>query len=137
MDRPKLTKSRQDGPPVFKESTAALITARFIALAMPEVTVSTSSFRSSACVSRCRKVAGFAFLVALNANHLRMWALCVPAIVGAMHIASWARLRVGVPAGLAPWHVPRSAVISLVAALVVFLLLCANEMFGQQKPSRN
>src|ERR1039457_5735149 len=41
-------------------------------------------------------VAGFAFLVALNANHLRMWALCVPAIAGAMHIASWARLRVGV-----------------------------------------
>jgi hypothetical protein len=76
-------------------------------------------------------VAGFAFLVAINANHLRMWALCVPAIVGAMHIASWARLRVGVPARLAPWHVPRSAVISLVAALVVFLLLCANEMFGQ------
>ena len=76
-------------------------------------------------------VAAFSFLVAINANHLRMWALCVPAIVGAVHIASWARLRVGVPAGLAPWHVPRSAVISLVAALVVFLLLCANEMFGQ------
>ena len=76
-------------------------------------------------------VAAFSFLVAINANHLRMWALCVPAIVGAMHIASWARLRVGVPARLAPWHVPRSAVISLVAALVVFLLLCANEMFGQ------
>src|ERR1039457_3438524 len=76
-------------------------------------------------------VAAFSFLVAINANHLRMWALCVPAIVGAVHIASWARLRVGVPAGLAPWHVPRSAVISLVAALAVFLLLCANEMFGQ------
>jgi hypothetical protein len=76
-------------------------------------------------------VGGFTFLVAISASHLRMWAFCVPAIVGAVHIASWARLRVGVPAGLAPWRLPRSFVISLVAVLAVFLLLCANEMFGQ------
>ncbi|MGA3020110.1 MAG: hypothetical protein ABSF62_23575 [Bryobacteraceae bacterium] len=76
-------------------------------------------------------VAGFIFLVAILASHLRMWALCVPAIVGAVHIASWGRLRMGAPAGLAPWHVSRSVVISLVAVLAVFLLLCANEMFGQ------
>src|ERR1039458_6092362 len=76
-------------------------------------------------------VAGYTFLVAIDASHLRMWALCAPAVVGAMHIASWGRLRVGQPAGLVPWTVPRSVVMSLVAALAVFLLLCANEMFGQ------
>jgi len=76
-------------------------------------------------------VAGFTFLVAINASHLRMWALCVPAIVGAVHIVAWSRLRVGSPAGLAPWRVPRFVPISLGAALAVFLLLCANEMFGQ------
>ena len=76
-------------------------------------------------------VAGFIFLVAIDASHLRMWALCVPAIVGAVHIASWGRLRMGAPAGLAPWHVSRSVVIALVAVLAVFVLLCANEMFGQ------
>ena len=76
-------------------------------------------------------VAGFTFLVAIDASHLRTWALCVPAVVGAVHIVAWSRLRVGAPAGLAPWRLPRSVVISLGAALAVFLLLCANEMFGQ------
>src|ERR1019366_8821958 len=76
-------------------------------------------------------VAGFTFLVAIDASHLRTWALCVPAVVGAVHIVAWSRLRVGAPVGLAPWRLPRSVVISLGAALAVFLLLCANEMFGQ------
>lgn len=76
-------------------------------------------------------VAGFAFLAAIDASHLRMWALCVPALAGAVHLASWGRLRVGAPAGLAPWRLPRAVVISLVAALGVFLLLSADEMFGQ------
>ena len=35
------------------------------------------------------------------------------------------------PASLVPWRLPRSAAVSLLAALAVFLLLCANEMFGQ------
>src|ERR1039457_2149074 len=77
-------------------------------------------------------LAGFTFLVAINASHLRMWALCVPAIVGVVHLASWGRLRVGAPVYLTPWRLPRLIVISLLATLAVFLLLCANEMFGQR-----
>ena len=76
-------------------------------------------------------VAGFTFLVAIDASHFRMWAFCVPAIVGAVHIVAWSRLRLGTPAGLAPWRVLSSVPISLGAALAVFLLLCANELFGQ------
>jgi hypothetical protein len=76
-------------------------------------------------------VAGFVFLVAVHVSHLRMWAFYVPAIVGAVHVACWGRLRSGAPAGLAPWRLPRSVVLSFVGALAVFLLLCANEIFGQ------
>ena len=76
-------------------------------------------------------VGGFTFLVAISASHLRMWAFCVPAIVGAVHIASWGRLKLGPPAALAPCCLPRSVWISLLTTLGVFLLLCANEMFGQ------
>ncbi|MGD0772561.1 MAG: hypothetical protein ABSC05_07035 [Candidatus Solibacter sp.] len=76
-------------------------------------------------------VAGFTLLAAVSGVNLRAWALWVPAIAGAVHIASWGRLRAGAPAGLAPWRLPRSVVLSLLAALAAFLLLCANEMFGQ------
>jgi hypothetical protein len=76
-------------------------------------------------------VAGFTSLAAVSGVNPRAWALWVPAIAGAVHIASWGRLRAGPPAGLAPWRVPRSVVLSLLAALAAFLLLCANEMFGQ------
>jgi hypothetical protein len=76
-------------------------------------------------------VAGFAFLAALGAGNLHRWVLYVPALAGAVHVASWARLRRAAPAGMVPWRVRRSGVVSLGAALAVFLLLCANEMFGQ------
>jgi len=76
-------------------------------------------------------VAGFVALVAISRSHLRLWALYLPAAIGAVHIACWWRLRIGAPANLTPWHVPRNALFALGAALALFLLLCANEMFGQ------
>lgn len=76
-------------------------------------------------------VAGFACVAAVSGVNPRAWALWIPAIAGAAHIASWGRLRAGAPAGLVPWRIPRSVVLSLLSALAVFLLLCANEMFGQ------
>ena len=76
-------------------------------------------------------VAGFGFQGALSAGNLQRWVLYVPALAGAAHLASWARLRLAAPAGLVPWRLPRSVVVSLLAVSAVFLLLCANEMFGQ------
>jgi len=76
-------------------------------------------------------VAGFTSLAAVSGVNPRAWALWVPAIAGAVHIASWGRLRAGPPAGLAPWRVPAPSCSLLLAALAAFLLLCANEMFGQ------
>ena len=67
----------------------------------------------------------------INSSHLGVWALRVPAMIGAVHIAVWARLRVGATAGLGPWHVPLSLVTAFIGLLVVFVMLCANEIFGQ------
>lgn len=76
-------------------------------------------------------VAGFGFLAAISSTYLHLWAFCLPALAGAVHLASWGRLRMVAPAGPVAWHMPRSVVVSLLAALAGFLLLCANEIFGQ------
>ena len=52
--------------------------------------------------------------------------LLVPAAIGLLHIVCWWRLssaRVG-------WEVPRKILIVVGLAVAVFILLCANEMFG-------
>ena len=76
-------------------------------------------------------VAGFLALVAISRTHLRLWALEAPAAIGVVHLLCWWRLHAGAPAHLAPWHLSRSTLLGLGGALAVFLLLCANEMFGQ------
>lgn len=76
-------------------------------------------------------VAGFGFLAAISATNVHMWVLYVPALTGAAHLASWGRLRMAAPNRIAPWRLPRFVAVSLLAALAVFILLCANEIFGQ------
>jgi hypothetical protein len=76
-------------------------------------------------------VAGFGLLCALSASNPQRWVLLVPALVGALHVASWGRLRMGAPASLVPWRLPHSVTASLLVVLAAFLLLCANEIFGQ------
>lgn len=72
--------------------------------------------------------AAFAFLAAIGRGHLG-WALVLPAAIAVVHVACWARLHSAAPAGLAPWNVPRALVGLPVAFIVVFLLLCAGEIF--------
>jgi hypothetical protein len=76
-------------------------------------------------------VAGFAALLTISPSHLKLWAFDAPAVIAAVHIACWWRLRPGPPTGLAPWRLPRNSLLGLGAALAILLLLCANEMFGQ------
>ena len=76
-------------------------------------------------------VASFGFLCAINTTYWHMWALWAPAVVGAVHVVSWVPLRMAPPAGLVSWRLPNGVAISLVGALALFLLLFANEMFGQ------
>jgi len=76
-------------------------------------------------------VAGFGFLCALSASNLHRWVLTLPALAGAAHLASWGRVRMGAPQNLAPWRLSHSVVVTLLAVVAVFLLLCANELFGQ------
>lgn len=76
-------------------------------------------------------VAGFAAFVALSRRHLQWTFIDIPAAIGVLHLACWWRLRAGRPAELAPWHLPRNTLLGLAAVLALFLLLCANEIFGQ------
>lgn len=74
---------------------------------------------------------GFALMVAVDRRHVQMWAFVIPAVVGAVHILCWTRLHAGMPEGLAAWQLSRTWTLFLVGALGVFVLLCANEMFGE------
>jgi len=76
-------------------------------------------------------VAGFAALVAVDRSHLGRWAFDTPAVAGVAHVVCWLRLRAGPPTGLIPWRISRNTLLGLGAAPAIFLLLCANEMFGQ------
>jgi hypothetical protein len=76
-------------------------------------------------------LAGFGTLVILSATNLHMWTLWVPAVAGAVHVASWGRIRSGAPASLASWRFPRTVMVYLISAMALFFLLCANEIFGQ------
>jgi hypothetical protein len=49
-----------------------------------------------------------------------------PAAIGLLHVVCWWRLR---SAGMG-WEVPRKVLAVVGLAVVVFILLCANEMFG-------
>jgi hypothetical protein len=50
----------------------------------------------------------------------------VPAAIGLLHVGCWWRLR----SGGAGWEVPRKILIVVGLAVVVFILLCANEAIG-------
>jgi len=76
-----------------------------------------TGWASSPCSSVCRppgsggmggliSVAGFGFLAALGGGNVHRWVLCVPALAGAVHLASWARLRTAAPADLPPGAFP-------------------------------
>jgi hypothetical protein len=74
---------------------------------------------------------GFLALVGISRSHLTLWALDAPAAIAAVHVVCWLRLRAGAPANLAAWRLSRNTLLGCGAALLLFLLLCANEMFGQ------
>lgn len=75
-------------------------------------------------------LAGFALLAILSRGYVGLWPFRFPAAIGLLHVLCWERLRVAAPAGLGPWRLPRGVTVSVLAALGVFLLLCANEIFG-------
>ena len=59
--------------------------------------------------------------------HAGNWRLLlVPAAIGLLHVVCWWRLR---SAGVG-WEVPRKILIVVGLAVGVFILLCANEVFG-------
>ena len=116
-----------EGPPPFSRFTA---TERLMALGMGAVFLGLAAAWKWEGWGGLLSVAGFALMVALSRRNMHMWAVAYPAIIGAAHLLCWIRLRTGPPAGLAPWQLSRNTILILVGALAIFLLLCANEMFG-------
>jgi len=76
-------------------------------------------------------VASFAVLIAVSPTHLKVWLFWMLAFIGAVHLLCWARLRQGIPAGLLPWRISPFFVLAIVGTVAAFVLLGANEIFGE------
>jgi hypothetical protein len=75
-------------------------------------------------------LAGYLLLGSLNPRDFGSLLLLLPAGFGALYLLCWARRRAGAPAAGSAWQVPKRALAIAGAAVGVFVLLCANEMFG-------
>jgi len=80
-------------------------------------------------------VLGWAFLSVLARRPALDLPLSIPAAVGLLHLLCWLRLHLPAPApGASNWATGpqvRSLVLLLSISLGIFVLLCANEIFGQ------
>ena len=76
-------------------------------------------------------LAGMAvFMLLIGFRGVAPLLLLLPAAVSLLHVVCWWRLRSGAPGAGLGWEVPRKILIVVGAAVGVFILLCANEMFG-------
>lgn len=76
-------------------------------------------------------IAGWSFMVIVERGMLWEWPFSIPAAIGLLHVLCWWRLRGPAPPSK-PLHPRTPAFLTLLgAALVAFVLLCANEMFNQ------
>ncbi|HWC96313.1 MAG TPA: hypothetical protein VG456_06180 [Candidatus Sulfopaludibacter sp.] len=75
-------------------------------------------------------LAAFAALGLVGGNHLRMPALQIPATLGGLHLVCWLRLRMAPPSLASPISIPQRLLLAGSTAMALFLLLCANEIFG-------
>lgn len=66
------------------------------------------------------------FMLLIGVRGVATGLLLVPAAIGLLHVVCWWRLR---SAGVG-WEVPRKILIVVGLVVGVFILLCANEMFG-------
>jgi hypothetical protein len=75
-------------------------------------------------------IAGFLLTGFVSHERFGNFLFVLPAAFGALYLLCWARLRAGAPAAGEAWQVPKRtlAVAGIVAG--VFILLSANEMFG-------
>jgi hypothetical protein len=117
-----------EGPPRFSELTAA---ERLQFLAIGAMLLGLAAAWKSEGAGGLIALAGFMALVWIDTSHLKLPIFDFAAAVGLVHVLCGGRLHAGPPAGITPWHTSRSIAFALVAVLVIFVLLCANEMFGQ------
>lgn len=75
-------------------------------------------------------VAAFACLVLIDRSHLHMPALQIPVAIGALHLICWSRLRAPAPHLATSFSIPGGVLLAASVAMGLFLVLCANEIFG-------
>jgi len=74
--------------------------------------------------------AAFTGLALIDPSHLRMPALQIPLTIGLLHLICWSRLRTAPPDPVPSLSISRGLLLAGGAAVGLFLLLCANEIFG-------
>jgi hypothetical protein len=76
-------------------------------------------------------LASFALLLAIDRRFNTTWFFRLPAAAALLHILCWWRIAAGPPAAGAAGPVPRKVLWTIGVIVGVFILLCANEIFGQ------
>jgi hypothetical protein len=76
-------------------------------------------------------LAGFVLLVLIEGRRPVLSSLfLVPVAIAILNLPCWWRLRAGPPAGGVAWRVPRLALVIVGVCVTAFVVLCANEIFG-------
>lgn len=76
-------------------------------------------------------IAGWSLMVIVERRMLWVWPFLIPVAIGLVHVLCWLRLRGPEPPSKPLHPRTRAFLILLGAALMAFVLLCANEMFNQ------
>lgn len=76
-------------------------------------------------------IAGWSLMVIVERRMLGVWPFSIAAATGLLHVLCWLRLRGPAPPSKPLYRRTRAFLILLGAALMAFVLLCANEMFNQ------
>jgi len=74
---------------------------------------------------------GFLVFLCMERRFTAGWIFLIPAAAAVLHLLCWWRIAAGQPAAGTAWEVPRTALWIGGATVGVFILLCANEMFGE------
>jgi len=76
-------------------------------------------------------LSGFGLLLAVDWRFNASLLFLAPAATGLLSLLCWWRIAAGPPPSAVAWQVPRTALGITGALVALFILLCANEIFGQ------
>jgi hypothetical protein len=74
---------------------------------------------------------GFVLFLCMEHRFTTGWIFLIPAAAAVLHVLCWWRIASGPPATGTAWEVPRKALWIIGTFVALFILFCANEIFGQ------